>query len=125
MAHYDVLGVPFNAEPETIRRAYRRLARKYHPDAGVGSSPDKFRALTEAYQTLSDPNRRTIYDEQLLQRRRPIAEPLIPENTSFAAEWTSKPIFHFRVLQYLDRFAQFEQVVDRMLRDIEELFPII
>lgn len=65
MAHYDVLGVPFDADSETIHRAYRHLVRKYHPDVGAGSSPEKFRQLTEAYQTLSDPQQRAVYDKEL------------------------------------------------------------
>jgi molecular chaperone DnaJ len=61
--HYDVLGVEKTATPEEIKKAYRRLARELHPD--VNSAPDaeeKFKAVTHAYDVLSDPGQRRDYD---------------------------------------------------------------
>jgi curved DNA-binding protein CbpA len=63
--HYEALGVPVDADDGTIRSAFRRLARQYHPDAGTGSSSEKFREVTEAYETLIDPLRRRTYDQSL------------------------------------------------------------
>ncbi|MFG0307372.1 MAG: DnaJ C-terminal domain-containing protein [Phycisphaerales bacterium JB040] len=60
---YSVLGVERSASPEEIKAAYRKLARKLHPD--VNKSPDaqqKFSELQEAYETLSDPEKRKLYD---------------------------------------------------------------
>jgi curved DNA-binding protein len=60
---YQVLGVPRNASPEEIQRAYRRLARRNHPD--VNSDPgaeERFKEITEAYDTLSNPEHRARYD---------------------------------------------------------------
>ena len=54
MNSYGVLGVPRDADHETIRRAYRTLARRYHPDRGAGASPEKFREAVAAYVTLVD-----------------------------------------------------------------------
>src|SRR5206468_4948205 len=54
MNYYEVLCVPHNSDDGTIRSAFRRLARCYHPDVGTGSSPEKFRELAEAYETLID-----------------------------------------------------------------------
>lgn len=61
MTLYDDLGVDRSADTETIKRAYRKKARKAHPDAG--GSPEEFRALSLAYDTLSDADKRARYDE--------------------------------------------------------------
>ena len=61
--YYDILGVPRNASQEDIQRAYRRLARTYHPD--LNSDPvaeDRFKEISEAYNVLSDPATRRRYD---------------------------------------------------------------
>jgi len=60
---YSVLGVPTDAGESEIRSAYRALARKLHPDAGEGSSAEKFRAIQDAYEVLSDPEKRRDYDK--------------------------------------------------------------
>jgi curved DNA-binding protein len=61
--YYAVLGVPRDADQDTIRRAYRKLARKYHPDLNADSdAEDKFKELGEAYEVLSDPDKRERYD---------------------------------------------------------------
>jgi len=62
MNYYILLGVPLDADQETIRSAFRMQVRRYHPDAGEGSSAEKFRQLVEAYTTLNDPMRRRLYD---------------------------------------------------------------
>ena len=61
---YIVLGVERQASTEDIRRAYRKLARKYHPDINPGDqlAAAQFRRIAEAYETLSDPDRRRLYD---------------------------------------------------------------
>jgi curved DNA-binding protein CbpA len=66
--YYAVLGVPENADLDEIRSAYRTLARRYHPDAGAGSSSDEFRRIVEAYETLHDAARRRVYDRTLRER---------------------------------------------------------
>jgi curved DNA-binding protein CbpA len=80
MNYYVVLGIAEDADVDTIRSAFRALARRYHPDAGPGSSTVEFQRVLEAYETLSDPERRRIYDSQLQvsrARRRVFAEPIL------------------------------------------------
>jgi curved DNA-binding protein CbpA len=68
--YYQVLGVPRNASTPEIRRAYRRLARRHHPDRNPQpASPARFRALADAYATLSDPSRRARYDDATRPQR--------------------------------------------------------
>ncbi|MEK7559770.1 MAG: DnaJ domain-containing protein, partial [Patescibacteria group bacterium] len=60
--YYEILGVAKNASKEDIKRAYRKLAHKYHPDKG-GGDEKKFKEINEAYQILGDDSRRTRYDQ--------------------------------------------------------------
>jgi molecular chaperone DnaJ len=61
---YKILGVKRDAKPEEIKKAYRRLARKHHPDVNPGdkSAEDRFKLITEAHDVLSDPKKRQVYD---------------------------------------------------------------
>lgn len=59
--YYKALGVPRTASADDIKKAFRKLARQHHPDAG--GSEDKFKEINEAYEVLSDPKKRKIYDQ--------------------------------------------------------------
>src|SRR5271167_1684483 len=63
--YYATLGVKKTASAEDIRKAFRKLARKYHPDVNPGdkTAEEKFKALSEANDVLSDPKKRKIYDQ--------------------------------------------------------------
>jgi len=63
--YYEVLGVAKDADEATIKKAYRQLAKKYHPDVNPGDkdAEEKFKEVNEAYQTLSDPQKRASYDQ--------------------------------------------------------------
>ena len=63
--YYELLGVAKNADATAIKKAYRKLAKKYHPDTNAGdpAAEQKFKDVTEAYTILSDPEKRKLYDQ--------------------------------------------------------------
>src|SRR5438876_5247993 len=63
--YYGTLGVARDAKPEQIRKAYRRLARKFHPDVNPNNkaAEEKFKEISEAYEVLSDEKKRKVYDQ--------------------------------------------------------------
>src|ERR671934_219663 len=63
--YYETLGVKKSASVDDIRKAFRKLARKYHPDVNPGDkkAEEKFKELSEANDVLSDPKKRKIYDQ--------------------------------------------------------------
>ena len=66
--YYDVLGISRSADKSTIKRAYRKLAKKYHPDTNAGNAQaeEKFKEATEAYNVLSNPEKKKLYDQLLM-----------------------------------------------------------
>ena len=63
--YYEVLGVERTADDNAIKKAYRKLAKQYHPDTNKGNpqAEEKFKEATEAYAVLSDPQKRKQYDQ--------------------------------------------------------------
>ncbi|MFO0952219.1 MAG: DnaJ C-terminal domain-containing protein [Isosphaeraceae bacterium] len=86
---YEVLGVPRNATPEAIKKSYRSLARKYHPDVNPGDkkAEAKFKEVQEAYDILSDAEKRSLYD---LHGRAAFEGMAAAGPRSAAAEWARR-----------------------------------
>ena len=77
--YYLILGVPIDAPPETIRSAFRKQARRYHPDHGGPANARAFREASEAYEVLSDPALRESYDREMHRSVRREPQPLVAD----------------------------------------------
>jgi curved DNA-binding protein CbpA len=87
--HYETLQISANAEPETIHRVYRLLAQRFHPDNAETGNADRFRQLAEAYEVLSDPERRAKYDvvhQQFWRERWKVVETTNDDGADFRTE---------------------------------------
>jgi curved DNA-binding protein CbpA len=124
MNYYVLLGVPQDADADTIRSAFRTLARRYHPDAGEGSSAERFREILDAYETLNDPTRRWHYDRTLQEKRvtiRRFVEPL-------RAQAAPEPMLSRRRELVRSTFApeslgprHFDELIDEVFRAWDEM----
>jgi len=91
--YYKILGVDRKADDKTIKSAYRRLARKYHPDvAKTKDATDRFKEVSEAYEVLSDPEKRRRYDSLGPDwQRYTQAPPAGPPGGGFRVEYGGDP----------------------------------
>ncbi|MDD2694912.1 MAG: J domain-containing protein [Anaerolineales bacterium] len=90
--YYQILGVSKDAEKNEIKKAYRKLARKYHPDVNPGdkAAEEKFKEINEAYEVLSDAEKRKKYDRFGTQWRQYERSGGRPEDFDWS-QWTSAP----------------------------------
>jgi len=78
---YETLGIPKTAKPDQIKRAYRILVKRFHPDLFPSGSAKQFEAgvrirqINTAYGVLSNPQKRSAYDSKIRKQRSPYAEP--------------------------------------------------
>ena len=85
--YYSILGVTKDSKADEIKKAYRRLARKFHPDVNPGDKffEERFKEIQEAYEILSDTEKRRIYNGNLENRQRISRSNLPPSIKTFSA----------------------------------------
>ena len=101
--YYKVLGINRKAGPEKIKRAYRQAAKRYHPDVSPRSE-GKFREVQEAYETLSNPEKKALYDRENLRKRPPAVGPQPPH--SYPLRSYPSGLFN-EIDQFFARFEDF------------------
>jgi curved DNA-binding protein CbpA len=98
--YYERLQISANAEPETIHRVYRLLAPRFHPDNMETGDESRFREITEAYQTLSDPEKRVQYDI-VHERRRQQRWRLVSHSGRAENDFEAEQIVRLTILEVL------------------------
>jgi len=106
--YYDVLGVARNASGEEIKKAFRKLAHKYHPDVAIDktTAEAKFKEINEANEVLSDPEKRRKYDQLGANWDHPERQPAPPQ-AGFGGGHAEASEFHFDGTGFSDFFEQF------------------
>ena len=118
MDHYLILGISRRENFRGIRDAYRELAKQYHPDRVGPDTIDKFRAIKEAYENLSDPEKKRMYDRDLEQNEivvqshaEPITYPSLP-SVEFRSPGPLSLLREFRTI-----YPSFEPLYERFVRN--------
>jgi curved DNA-binding protein CbpA len=124
MNYYVVLGIAEDADEDSIRSAFRALARRYHPDVGAGSSAVEFQRAREAYETLVDPDRRRRYD-RLLQSSRshpiPVREVFVSAPFAVPLVNSRRPSFGRRTtFVTVPRRSSFDELVEEFFASFDD-----
>jgi curved DNA-binding protein CbpA len=98
--YYEALQISFNAEPETIHRVYRMLAQRFHPDNKDTGSATRFRQVSEAYETLSVPEKRVRYDVSHQQRQKDRWR-LVSKGAESENDFAAEQVLRLTVLEVL------------------------
>ena len=119
--YYEVLQVSDTAEPETINRVYRIFAQRYHPDNRETGNEARFREITEAYQILSNPEKRARYDATS-QKRRNDRWRLVQAGPESENDFEMEQIVRLTVLEVLYTKRRMEpQSPGILLRELERM----
>jgi hypothetical protein len=121
--YYNILGVKPNANPREIKSAYRRLAKRRHPDLNGNdeSAGREFARLTEAYRVLSDARERAVYDQKLVKARNGDASVVYSANPH--AERLRRIAVQTRMNRIVDSFIEAERRETFMLQ--QAVFPTV
>lgn len=95
--YYQILGVKYNATTDEIKKTYRKLAMKFHPDRNPNDmeAEEQFKKITDAYEHLSNDEKRSIHDFKLQEERRLWQEEQTQEKTAAQRAKTQQPIYAF------------------------------
>jgi len=119
--YYEVLQVSDTAEPETISRVYRIFAQRYHPDNQETGNEARFREITEAYQILSNPEKRARYDATS-QKRRKDRWRLVEAGPDSENDFEMEQVVRLTVLEVLYTKRRLEpQSPGILLRELERM----
>ena len=119
--YYDVLQVSTSAEPETINRVFRLLAQRFHPDNQTTGNEERFRVILEAYNVLSNPEKRAQYDVGHEQQRKDRWR-LVATGAQIENDFEMEQIARLSVLEVLYTKRRMEQnQASIYLMDLEKM----